>query len=367
MDAVTILFSLLFAVFPVFLTVMNIRNLFAKNKLFSRAMEIITFVLGPTLMFILYRMLWNPLPWYESTTDGWLGILYHEPVSNWTSLLVLFAIAVIGFLMLRVSKGELPPLLTVLSMAAMYMGSAFCLLFILQILPHIATANSIFLFEGFLMVLFPLNFIVFSISVTREIISKETKTHKNRIFKSKFLKWCDTLLSKSNKYPIIAFVLMFPLFAVVAAILVLFGQRFDASITAFTQTSDWLFSQKVAPAIEQYGYEYLCTAAAKGHKRVVKPIRMGMRGGKRIIVNRQLCVANAFEELLQKKTPKIHRAVRKIYDAVGCPLAKKIHKPIYADFAYIVIKPIEWFALFILYLFYRNPEEHIARQYFPIQ
>jgi hypothetical protein len=38
---------------------------------------------------------------------------------------------------------------------------------------------------------------------------------------------------------------------------------------------------------------YLCTVSAKGHKKLVKPIRAGIRRGSRISVNHQLLIANA--------------------------------------------------------------------------
>ena len=35
------------------------------------------------------------------------------------------------------------------------------------------------------------------------------------------------------------------------------------------------------------------------------------------MVNRQLCIANAFEDLIQEKTPRFHHFVRYIYDKYG--------------------------------------------------
>ncbi|MFX3822726.1 DUF6688 family protein [Streptococcus suis] len=35
-----------------------------------------------------------------------------------------------------------------------------------------------------------------------------------------------------------------------------------------------------------------------GHRKVVKPIRMGERHGHRVLVNRQLQIENAFEQIL---------------------------------------------------------------------
>lgn len=109
--------------------------------------------------------------------------------------------------------------------------------------------------------------------------------------------------------------------------------------------------------------DYLCTVAAGRHPRVVRAQRTGMRLGRPIIVNRQLCVANAFEELIQIKTPRFHKLLRVVYDRCGYPIAKRIKTRFAADIAYFVMKPIELFLLMILYLVEVKPENRIARQY----
>ena len=90
-------------------------------------------------------------------------------------------------------------------------------------------------------------------------------------------------------------------------ILVLFGQAPDSVVRAWTETSDWNLSLKEAPQNIYYDEHYLCTVAAGGHKKIVKPIRAGVRHGHRVIVNRQLCIANAFEQVLEERTPHFHR------------------------------------------------------------
>ena len=103
--------------------------------------------------------------------------------------------------------------------------------------------------------------------------------------------------------------------------------------------------------------------AAGGHQKIVKPIRMGVRHGHPVIVNRQLCVANAFEQVLEEKTPHFHKAVRAFYDRYGFPIAKMIRKSWVADLVYILMKPLEWVFLIILYLTDVHPENRIAVQY----
>lgn len=150
---------------------------------------------------------------------------------------------------------------------------------------------------------------------------------------------------------------------ILICILVLFGQRPDEAIKAFLETSDWTLSKKISPPPVTYDGHYLCTVSLKGHERLVKPTRMGIRHGEKIVVNRQLCIANAFENLIEEKTPKFHYFVRYIYDKYGFPLSKHIHTAWQADITYILMKPLEWIFLFVLYMFDKKPENRIATQY----
>lgn len=92
---------------------------------------------------------------------------------------------------------------------------------------------------------------------------------------------------------------------------------------------------------------------------------MGERHGHRVVVNRQLCVANAFEQILEEKMPGVHRRVRYIYDTYGFPVAKMIRSPLAADVVYLLMKPMEWCFLAVIYACDTKPENRIALQYFP--
>lgn len=172
-------------------------------------------------------------------------------------------------------------------------------------------------------------------------------------------------LQKAERWPLAAFILMWPMLGVMIAVLVLFGQAPDAVIKAWTETADWHLSQRVGPQNIYYDEHYLCTVAAGGHEKVVKPLRMGERHGHPVIVNRQLCIANAFEQLLEERTPGFHRHLRHFYDTWGFPIAKLIHSPYIADGIYFLMKPLEWFFLIVLYFCDVHPENRIAVQYLP--
>lgn len=168
------------------------------------------------------------------------------------------------------------------------------------------------------------------------------------------------------KFPIIT-ILVLPLLSLLSLILLLFGQKPDSFIRAFTDTYKHGFSQLDFMCDEVVcGGHFLCSVAANGHQSLVKPIRLGERRNKPIICNRQLLVSNAFEDLVQQKLPRLHKLIRKNYNRVGLVVHK--HYGVFkrkwvADFIYILMKPLEWFFLFVLYLFDKSPENRIHMQY----
>ena len=171
------------------------------------------------------------------------------------------------------------------------------------------------------------------------------------------------ILNNSKRWPLIALIMMIPLLGIMICILMIFGQAPDAAIKAFTETADFRLSQKIPPQQLYYDEHYLCTVAAGGDRKVVKPLRMGIRHGHPVVVNRQLCVANAFEQVLEERTPRFHKAVRSFYDTHGFPVARLIRTKKAADIVYFIMKPLELVFLIVLYLTDVHPEDRIAMQY----
>lgn len=182
-------------------------------------------------------------------------------------------------------------------------------------------------------------------------------------YENRLLQWFHQLLNQSRNWPWLAVLVALPTLALVVLVLMLFGQQPDSMIKAWTNTADWAFSQKIPPQNLIIDEHYLCTVAAGGHEKVVKPQRMGIRHGHPVVVNRQLCIANAFEQVLEEKTPRFHRFLRRNYDRYGYPFAKHIKKKWAMDVIYYLMKPLEWIFLLVLYLVDRKPENRIAMQY----
>ena len=168
------------------------------------------------------------------------------------------------------------------------------------------------------------------------------------------------------KYPVFV-ILCLPILIILALLLLLLGQKPDSFIRAFTDTykhglSQWDYKCDNVNC----GGHYLCSVAAKGHKKIVKPQRWGVRNGGEIICNRQLLISNAFEELLQEKAPVVHKLIRIQYNRTGNFIHRYYHIfniKIVSDLIYLFMKPLEWSFLVVLYTFDRNPENRIAKQY----
>lgn len=359
-----------FLLYPFVLTAVNLAALpqyrkGGRHKKIWKSFEYTTIVLG-----ILYSLL---LMTYNGTvyTADWYVVLtnneVHTPVETGSvaTVVTLALIGLAGYLLLSlVPLKKMPPLVTVCGISAMYIGIGVCSLWIVQLFKP----------GGRLLCLLPFNCIVIGVKTVltlvwewKQLKQEQTMAGNEKEYKNSLLRRLNRYLERSDRWPLAAFLLMWPLLGMVVCVLVLFGQQPDALIRAWTETSDWNLSRRIAPQNVYYDEHYLCTVAAGGHENIVKPLRLGVRHGHEVIVNRQLCVANAFEQLLEEKLPGVHRHIRHFYDTYGFPIAKKIRSPFAADAVYFLMKPLEWLFLAVLYFCDVNPENRIAVQYLPKQ
>ncbi len=178
--------------------------------------------------------------------------------------------------------------------------------------------------------------------------------------------WLILRMRPLAKFPLLL-LLCLPLLVVIAAVLMLFGQRPDAMIRAFTDTYKHGLSQldHQCKGVVCEGH-YLCTIAARGHASIVKPQRIGYRHGEMVICNRQLLVSNAFEEVMLTTLPWLHRPIRSAYNRIGRSIHRHYHlfeHKWISDLVYLAMKPAEWSFLFVLYCTDVKPENRIAKQY----
>lgn len=340
---------------PFVLTVWNIFALIQylvrkKEKKSYKVIEVIAMCIG-----MLYTFLYVELS--NIVFVNWDVQLYnserHSMISSdaFLTIATILLTAFLGYILIRfVSADRQSPIVSVIGISAIYLGIAICLLWCIQ------TISDLFF------ILLPANYIIIFVKAIYILVYQKNTILQKGINTTKYKK-LSSILNKAANLPWLALILVIPLLGIIIAILLLFGQEPNSIIKAWTETADWTMSQKIAPQNIQHDEHYLCTVAAGGHRKVVKPIRTGMRHGHRVVVNRQLCIANAFEQVIEEKVPAFHKVVRNIYDKIGYPISKHIHSRYLADAIYFLMKPIEWIFIFVLYTVDVNPENRIAVQY----
>lgn len=287
------------------------------------------------------------LDWEKRVTVGERHIPW--ATAHLPTVLVLVVLAFLGYLVLRyLPIAKIPPLLAVLSMAAVMVG------LILAATASFQLGREIWLCQVYL-----INCMIIGIRVLNDTVIRLARGEGRR---SRFA-LLNRFMSSVVLLPTLVLLAVLPLTVLVVFVMMLFGQQPDSLIRVWTETAYWTFSQMIPPPSIPYEGHYLCTVAANGHRKIVKPLRTGKRHGHTVVVNRQLCVANAFEDLLKERLPRFHRIVRGTYDAVGLPIAKRVKRPLTCDVIYLLMKPAEWVFLIILYLFDSKPENRIAVQY----
>lgn len=381
-----LLFMLLMVVMfllPVILVGLDI--VFAVKKKEHILFEFFAFFMGGLYMLIGYYV-WD-LPEYTQPLNVWGFASAHEPI-NERYLVAVVIVAVwsfLSYLILKFGRKKLSPLIEVFLIAGIYIGIALSLVFVVQLLGGARpipidrseiygeghTGQFTFPMDGsdymviFCLCLVPALFVIHSIHLLVRLVKEKAAKQEQLIYTNPFLRAANRFLYKGANLFLVAVVCILPVLGILVMLLLLFGQQPDGVILAFTKTSDWLLSGEISPPPVAYDTHYLCTVSLRGHKKLVKPTRFGIRRGEKIVVNRQLCVANAFEQLIEERAPRFHRAVRHFYDTYGYPISRHINSAWAADVVYLIMKPLEWIFVFVLYLFDEKPETRISSQYLP--
>ena len=340
---------------PFALTIWNIVTLILLlrkklEKSFFKIVEVVSLLSGMLCVYL-----------YVDMSDiiflDWSDQLYNAQkhslifTESFPTIMTISIIAFAGYIVVRFIPAEKQsPLVSALGIATIYLGIVLCILWSVQAA------------DEFFLILYSANCIVVFFKTIFIVVYQKNSLIQNKTVSLKYKKLSEMLNNTSN-LPWVALILAIPLLGIIVLILFLFGQEPNSIIKAWTETADWTLSQKTPPPNIQYDEHYLCTVAAGGHRKVVKPIRIGHRHGHRVVVNRQLCIANAFEQVLEEKLPAFHKVVRKTYDTIGYPISRHIHSKYAADVIYFVMKPLEWIFLLVLYTVDVKPEDRIAVQY----
>lgn len=355
---------LAFILLPFYMTYRNIKG-FTQSHLSNR--DKIWDLIGVCLGFILTVLF---LSLIDVTSSDWQEQLsnsqVHSPLFS-EALLTIFTLGLISlssYLLLNFGSLEkIPPLLLSISIGGLYLGIGLAGLWIIQMSSLLESKD----WEGFIFsTLYAINLLLLFLKTLYFSTKDWANLHdKTKTYKFRLLGKLHAFLLTSKGLPLLGLLTLLPLMSLTIIVLSLLGQEPDSLIKTWTETSDWQLSQQISPQNVYYDQHYLCTVGASGHRKLVKPLRMGLRHGRPVVVNRQLCIANAFEQILEEKIPRIHRIIRKNYDRYGYPIARHIKRAWQADMIYLVMKPLEWFFLAVIYLCDPDPETRIARQYLP--
>lgn len=323
----------------------------AGNPFFYRLFEFAAVIVLPIIFLLLFD--------YGEMNNCCSASAFFSPAHRLTIYSVIF-VSVVSYYYCTLRTRTAAPLLEMIVNAFLVMGLLLCILMIF---------HSGELFEWLCGIPAVACFLISQLILNhRQIIAElaEREIDELNSYNRAILK-----ILRANvflKFPILLLISI-PLLLALSLILYIYGQRPDSAIRAFTETYKHGFSQWDYQCENVHcGGHYLCSVAANGHTRVVKPVRIGKRNGHYIICNRQLLVSNAFEDLVQDRFPALHRFIRKQYDKVGDSIHRNYEiysKKWVSDIVYILMKPAEWFFVVVLYLADRKPEQRIARQYAP--
>lgn len=310
---------------------------------------------------VLYLLFYKDVVFSAGWQEQLLNSQRHSPISPnyYLWVVILLGLCFVAFYALWLKPvDKLPPLIPVLAIGMLYIATAYVVIWTIQIYEYRQLTDLYLLIPAVVFVAIVARTIAITLRVHVFDADRSVKFETHPM-----LARLNYYFTQAKTWPMWAFFITLPVLGVVYAILVLLGQGPHALIRAFTDTSGWAFSQQTSPPNVFFDEHYLCTVAAGGHKELVKPIRGGIRHGHPVIVNRQLLIANAFEQVISDHLPRLHRTIRGFYDRYGFDLAKRIRTKWAADTVWVLMKPLEWSFLAVIYLCVRHPEDLIAMQY----
>lgn len=176
--------------------------------------------------------------------------------------------------------------------------------------------------------LYQFNLFVLSVSAVKNHMREQIKLYQSRRKNAESTKmaWLYCRIRCFERYPVLVFACFFFIIAVFEILFILAGQGADAPIKAFTVQPTGAFSQQIPPPPMESSGHYLCTVAAGGHKKIVKPLRLWNEKrtddrGKPPIVYSQ-----AFEGMDTGKISQNHKAIRNFYDRYGYPVSRLLQR-----------------------------------------
>ncbi len=347
---------------PASLTIVNLICCFKNKPVLEKVSAVITILLGGFMYLILIAGIYSLSgEWYEPIYE----FEYHYFISGkyaFSIIIPAFLGLIAYFWLLFTGSGKKPPLVEASAVALVLILNIINIAVAIQIGKNVEESFPVTL----LFYVYHFNIVTLSVRAVTKRLKEHLKNYEEReeeIDRHGNISKVYRPLKVICRYAFPVLIALFVIICIFEIIFLLTSQGLDAPVKAFTDTADWTFSKQIPPPPLEYDGHYLCTVAAGGHERIVKPQRLGRRRGAIIVVNRQLSIANAFEEMIQERHPEFHRRIRHFYDTHGYPLSRLITTRTRADIVYFLMKPLEWIFLIYLYLTDPRPEVRINRQY----
>jgi hypothetical protein len=333
------------------LTIDFLKFLSTGRRLYSRALTRLLEVAGLLILPVFY--LWM----VDEKTNDCCGDSATFSSAHKLTIYILIAISLVTYFYSSFKRGLASPIIEVLTNSLLLFGFIFNLVIAIQV-------GLIFSLFGNIPVGILFLFQLIQNHNTFVELNQSSSSEPANSFER--MAWKILMLNPFIKVPFL-FILFLPLLTIIASLLLLFGQKPDSIVRAFTDTYKHGFSQLDYLCNNvQCGGHFLCSVPANGHTQLVAPIRYGERGGNKIICNRQLLIANAFEEIIEQNLPNAHKAIRHQYNKIGNAIHQHYHifnNKFVSDCVYILMKPLEMFFLLTIYTLDKKPENRIARQY----
>ena len=334
----------------------NIKHFTNKKFLPVQKVEIFALIVMPILGYVFLYFFRE-----EAELLDWNYIL---------SIWILTALNIYFYFFSRSNKFSAGPLTLVIIPSILISGIIIAIIQFIHFSSFLVYGSAfLIIFPLFSIFVFPIFSLIQSVILLSTELYSVLQLNKQKVLNSKNKNKVIEKLANFyfGKNALIAQLLTFPIFITVAQFLfTILTEKPDSLIQAFLESSDGIFSQGINDNKRPPQPEYICTIAAYGNSRMVKPLHYGIRGGKVIRVTRQLKICNAFEEVMEEKYPKTQRFLRKQYDNLQIPIDKWKTVTTVSNILYLIIKPMEWFFLIILYLVCKNPETKIGKQYLQI-
>lgn len=150
---------------PALLTIFNIINLFKKKKIKENFIDYTTFILG-IFLTVFWYIVQNFKDYTEGLRLGGFEIEVHSPIASWSmpTVLGIFTVGLISYILIRKRKLNLPPLAIVCAMSGTVICSIYMVMFIIQI------SKNFDIIEVPFFAIFPINYILCSLRAQIEVI-----------------------------------------------------------------------------------------------------------------------------------------------------------------------------------------------------